>query len=73
MFLVGIQTGAATLENSMTFLQKVKNKTTLQFSSYTTRYLPKGYKNTHLKEHMHPVFKVALSTIAKLQKEPKHP
>jgi len=33
--LVGMQTGAATLENSMEVPQKTKNRTT---SNYTTRY-----------------------------------
>ena len=52
--MVKIQIGAATLENSMAFPQKVKNRTTLRSSNYTTRYLPKGYKNTDLKEYMYP-------------------
>ena len=47
VLLVGTQTGAATLENSMELPQKVKNTSTLSSSNYTTRYLPKGYK-------MHP-------------------
>ena len=47
--LVGMQTGAATLENSMEVPQKVKNRTTLQSSNSTIRYLPEGYKNTDLK------------------------
>ena len=33
----------------------------------------KGYKNTDLKGYMPPMFIAALSTIAKLWKEPKHP
>ena len=37
--LVGAQAGAATLENNMEFPQKVKNRTTLQFSHCATRYL----------------------------------
>ena len=44
--LVGMQTGAATLEKSMEVLQKVKNRTTLQVSNYTTRYVSKNTKNT---------------------------
>ena len=52
--LVRMQTGAATLENRMEFLQKVKNRTTLRSSNCTTRYLPKGYKNTDSKGYMHP-------------------
>ena len=39
--LVGMQTGAATVENSMEFPQKVKSRTTLQSSNLTTGCLPK--------------------------------
>ena len=34
--------------------QNLKNRTILQPSNYTTRYLPKGYKNADLKGYMHP-------------------
>ena len=37
--LVGMQAGAATLENSMEVPQKAKNRSTLQPSNCTTRYL----------------------------------
>ena len=59
--LVGMKTGAATLENSMEVPQKIKNLTTLQPNNCTTRYLPQGYKNTDLKGHMYS--KVYISTI----------
>ena len=52
--LVRMQTGTATVEDSMKVPQKVKNRTTLQPSNCTTRYLRKGYKNTALKGHIHP-------------------
>ena len=52
--LMGMVTGIATLENSVEVPQKVKNRTTLQPSNGTTRYLSKGYKNADLKGHMHP-------------------
>ena len=52
--LVGMQAGAATLEKSMEGPQKTKNRTTLQPSNYTTRYLSKGYKYAVLKGHMYP-------------------
>ena len=51
--LVGMQTGTATLENSIvsqkvknrpTQKKKKKNRTTLQPSNYTTRYLSTRYK-----------------------------
>ena len=52
--LVGMQTGAAALENSVEVPQKVKNKSTLRPSSCTTRYFPKGHINADSKEYMHP-------------------
>ena len=52
--LVGTQAGAAALENSMEVPQKIKNRTTLQPSNCTTRYLSKGYRCAVLKGHMHP-------------------
>ena len=52
--LVGMQTGAATLENSMEVPQKITDRTTLQPSNYTTRYLSKGYRSADSKGHMHP-------------------
>ena len=69
----GTATGAATVENSMEVPQKVKNRTILRFSNCTTRYLPKGHKNTDLKGYMHPNVIAALSTIAKLWRKPKCP
>jgi len=52
--LVGMQTGAATVENHIELPQKVKNRTTLGSRNCTSRYLPKGYKNINLKGYMHP-------------------
>ena len=52
--LVGMQTGAVTLENKMEVPKKIKNRATLQPSYFTTRYLSKGYKYADLKGHMHP-------------------
>ena len=52
--LVGMQSSEATLENNMEVPQKVTNRTTLPSSNCTSRYLPKRYKNTELKGHMHP-------------------
>ena len=51
--LVGMQAGAATLENSMEVPQKIKNRTTLRPSNCTARYLSKGYRCAVLKGHMH--------------------
>ena len=52
--LVGMQAGAATLENSMEVPQKIKNRTTLWPRNFTTRNLSKGYKNADSKGHIHP-------------------
>ena len=52
--LLGMQTGAAALENSMEFCRKTKNRTTPQPSNCTTRYLSKGCKYPASKGHMHP-------------------
>ena len=54
VLLVRMQTGAATLKNSMEVPQKIKNGITLWPSNCTTKYLFKGYKNSDLKKHMHP-------------------
>ena len=48
-----MQTGAATVENSMEVPQKFQNRTTLWSSNCTTGHLPKGYENTNLKKDMH--------------------
>ena len=52
--LVGMQTGAATLENSMVVPQKIKKRTTLLSSNCTNRYLHKGQKYAVSEAHMHP-------------------
>ena len=51
---MGMQAGAATLENSMEVPQKTKNRTTLRPSNYTTRHLSTGYRCAVSKGHMHP-------------------
>ena len=51
--LLGMQAGAATLENSMEGPQKTKNRTTLQPSNCTTRHLSKGYRGAVSKGHTH--------------------
>ena len=52
--LVGMQTGAAILENTMGVPQEAKSRTPLLSSNCTIRYLPKGYKNTDSKGYIHP-------------------
>ena len=68
----GNANGAATLENSLEVPQKIKNRTTLRRSNRTTRHLSMGYRCGVSKGHMH-MFIAALSTIAKVWKEPKCP
>ena len=69
--LVGMQAGAATLENSMEVVQKTKNRTTLQPRNCTTKNLFKETGVLIRRGTWTPRFIAALSTIAKLQKEPK--
>ena len=69
--LVGMQAGAATLENSMEVPQEAKNGATLQPNNCTTSYLSGGYKIQIQRDAYIPVFIAALSTTAQLQKEPK--
>ena len=71
--LVGMQTGAATLENRMEVPQKIENRTILWPSNWTTRYLSKGYRQLFQRGACTPMFIAALSTIAKIWKEPKCP
>ena len=52
--LMGMQAGAATLENGMKVSQKTKNRTTLRPSNCTTRHLSKGYRYAVSKGHMYP-------------------
>ena len=54
ILLVGMHTGAATLENSMEVPQEVKNRAPLQSSNCAIMHLPKGYKNIDLKWYIHP-------------------
>ena len=52
--LVGMQAGAAALENSMEIPQKAENRATLQPSKCTTEHLPQRYKCSNPKGHVHP-------------------
>ena len=69
--LVGMQAGAATLENSMEVPQN-KNRTTLQPSNCTTIY-PKDTGVLFWRSTCTPMFIAALLTTAKVWKEPKCP
>ena len=64
--LVGMQTGAATLETSMEVPQKVENRATLRPSNCTTGYLPQRYNIVIRRDIFTPMFIAALTTTAKL-------
>ena len=70
--LVGIQTGATTPEYHMEIPQKVQNKTMVRSSNCTTGIYSKNKKKIVIQMDTYtPMFIAALSTIAKLWKEPK--
>ena len=52
--LLGMQTGAATMENSMEFPQKIKNGTALSPRNSTSMYMLVKTQNSNSKEYMHP-------------------
>ena len=52
--LVGMQPGAATLENSVEVPQIIKNRSTLRPSNSTARNLPKEYRIVETKGRMYP-------------------
>ena len=51
--LVGMQIGAATVENSMEFPQKTKDGTAFWPSDPTSENISEGTQNTNLKEYKH--------------------
>ena len=54
VLLVGMQTDAATVENSMEFPQKTKNGTAFWPSNPTAGIMPQESWNTNSKEPIHP-------------------
>ena len=54
VLLVGMQTGAATVESSMETSQKLKNGSSFWPRDSTSGNISEGTQNTHLKEHKHP-------------------
>ena len=52
--LVGMQTGSATLENSVEVPQRVKNRAILWPSNCTTGYLPQRYRCSETVGHLPP-------------------
>ena len=51
--LVGMQIGAATMENTVEFPQKIKNRTALWPRNSSSGYISEETQNTNLKEYMH--------------------
>ena len=49
--LVGMQTGAATMEKSMEFSQKTKNRTIIRSSNPTPGHISRKEKNFNSKKH----------------------
>ena len=68
-----MQIGAATMENSMEFPQKVKNETTLWPSNSTSGDLSIETQALAQKNICTLMFIAALFTIAKIWKQPKYP
>ena len=52
MVKIGMQIGAATMENSMEVPQKIKNSTTIWSSNPTPGHISR--QNYNLKRHVHP-------------------
>ena len=71
--LVGMQTGAATVENSMEFPQKTKNGTALDAAIPLLGLYPKNPETTIQKNLCIPMFIAAQFTMAKYWKQPKCP
>ena len=69
--LVGMQTDAATVENSMELPQKIKNGTALRSSDSTSGNISEETSKTNSKEYMHPTFTAALFTVARIWKQPE--
>ena len=71
--LVGMQTGAAPLENSVEVPQKIKNRTTLWPSNSTARNLPKGIRSADAQGHMYPNVYSSTFNNSQIMEEPKCP
>ena len=69
--LVGMQTGVATVENSMEFPQKTENGTAFWPSDSTAGIIPYGFSVQ--KNLCTPMFIAVLFTVAKCWKQPKCP
>uniref|UniRef100_A0A8C4LLS0 Uncharacterized protein n=1 Tax=Equus asinus TaxID=9793 RepID=A0A8C4LLS0_EQUAS len=71
--LVGMQTAAATMENSMEIPQNTKNRTTYDPAIPLLGIYPNNLKSTIQSHICTPMLIAALFTIAKTWKQPKCP
>ena len=71
--LVGMQTGAATVESSMEMPQKIKNGTQFHFYDPAIPLLSIYLKELKMLILCTPMFITALFIIAKIWKQPKRP
>ena len=71
--LVGMQTGADTVENSMGFLKNLKIKLPFDPVIPLLGIYPQNHKTSIKKNFCTPVFIAALFTISKIWKQPKCP
>ena len=71
--LVGLQTSAATVENSMEFPQKSKNGNAFDLAIPLLGLYPKNPETPIQKNLYTPMFTAAQFTIAKCWKQPKCP
>ena len=71
--LVGMQTGAATVESSREVPQKIKNGSVFWPSYPTSGNISEGPKTLTQKNISTPLFTAALFTITKIWKQPKCP
>ena len=69
--LLGMQTGTATMENSVETPLKTENKTAIRPSNPTARHTHWG--NQNWKRHVYPTFIETLFTIARTWKQPRCP
>ena len=63
---------ALTMENSMKFPQKVKNRTNIWSSNSASGYIFKGNEKESQRNSFTPVFLEVLFTISKIWKQPNH-
>ena len=59
--LVGMQTGAATVESSVEIPQKIKNGSAFQPTYPTSGNTSEGTQNNNWKEHKHPYVRCSVS------------